>query len=213
MIKYINVAVDDAAAAIVASAASAAVDFVLFEIISMFVLFLNSICFNRRSTNLCMSSARMHLCFGCCLPFFIPNSMCTYSFIHSFVRPSVHLILWILIQMVGSFSCLHCCTIFIDMFLNRLGTNRARIKMHTNREKKHLVSWCERIIHTVWWSRLSWALAFSVLRFLFVLSHSHSVLIFRFSLLAACLLIDASFVRSFIFPKDTPLILLHHTST
>lgn len=110
-IKYINVAVDDDdddAAAVVASAA--AVDFVLFEIISRFVYFFKEYLFQSAiNKSLCLCSAL---------------SSSTHSFVHPSYSTDSHPNGWLIL--------LH---IFIDTFLNRLGTNRARIKMHTNSEK------------------------------------------------------------------------------
>lgn len=117
-IKYINVAVDDDdddAAAIVASAA--AVDFVLFEIIPIFVCFFKEYLFQSTiNKSLCLCSAL---------------SSSTHSFVHPSYSTDSHPNGWLIL--------LH---IFIDTFLNRSGTNRARIKMHTNREKS---IWCRDV--------------------------------------------------------------------
>lgn len=178
-IKYINVAIDDDAAAVVASAA--AVDFVLFEIISRFVYFFKEYLFQSAiNKSLCLCSAL---------------SSSTHSFVHPSYSTDSHPNGWLIL--------LH---IFIDTFLNRLGTNRARIKMHTNREKAFgVVMWTNNarcmMIET---ERVRFfSVAFSVRSFFPI--HTLSWSFFAFSSMFR------SNVHSYF--QKTLFILLHHTST
>lgn len=171
---------------------------------------LNNICFNRRSTNLCVCTlpACMRLCFGhrcCCCRCFFPqffSIQCTLYTLNLFIRPSDCLNLWILIQFSSSFSCCTAAAILlICLYSPGVKPCAHWEKKTTTYELKSIIYWCRDVNEKCYKTESDcsfFSVMFSVL----------SISLFVSVLISVFFFID----RSFIHVSKNTFILIHDTS-